>query len=236
MGAPSHGGAQPGSCGEHGRGGGRSSAGGGAFGPPARSTEAATPCGAGAWQVLAHKRVSGIPVNRGLWGFPRLGPQAGLTQNQDTSGADRRAPGLSDPVDDAGRPDVAREESMCHHRAPTRPEKHSSDTLAAARGDASMLPCTLTSVTGTRTPRAAARHKLCPSARPPRPGSASGAGGPSRRAVLGEEPLRQTLELLRAQIPSWQHSVSHACFVFAVCEMVMLTISCSLVSVHWRDV
>lgn len=119
---------------------------------------------------------------------------------------------------------------MCHHRAPARPEKHSSDALAAARGDASVLLCALTSVTGTRT------HRLCPS-RPSSPPRVSlGGWRPWQALGAGAEPLRQTLELLRAQIQSWQRSVSHACFVFAVCVMVMLTLFCSLVSVHWREV
>ena len=62
---------------------------------------------------------------------------------------------------------------------------------------------------------------------------------PPRVSLGGWRPwqaLRQTLQLLPAQIPSWQHSVSHACFVFAVCVTVMLALSCSLVSVHWHDV
>ena len=42
--------------------------------------------------------------------------------------------------------------------------------------------------------------------------------------------------MLPAQIQSQQHSVSHTCFVFPMCVMVMLTLSCSLVSVHWHDV
>lgn len=70
--------------------GGRSSAGGGAFGPPARSTGVATPRGAGAWQVLAQKGVSGVTVTWGLWGSPRLGPQAGLTRNREVGGGRTR--------------------------------------------------------------------------------------------------------------------------------------------------
>jgi len=117
--------------------------------------------------------------------------------------------------------------------SPTRPEKHRHcfrcpDCCTVGREHVLLLA--MKSVTPTRTPRAAAQHRLSPprvSLEPWRPRQARGAG---------EEALRQTVGMLPAQIQSQQHSVSHSCFVFPMCVMVMLTLSCSLVSVHWQDV